>query len=360
MHFNKKDINYIINASEIPNDFVYSPLNKLICFNLLLISKIEFEEIEKWRIQILIFPNIILINNSKGCSKIFEIFSSKFHFKEVSYCKFIDSFPLNYHKKEVKFFNRKKNISFSDFNFSNYFVNSNKCHRTKSKLGNSIKIVKIPDYKINEQRNFFPNYLLYWIISLSIDKLTESSKWIGIESNCMNNLSISLSENERSDFFRRLLLNQNIIQSLKMENFNKYKFLEYFEQKTYFFDKLCKNDLNNSFKFLSDILFAKVKKVEYMLNKSQKIIDMARQNFSIISKYNSEQMKNKLKLISKVISIFTFLFLPITAFTSLLSVNFKITINECNDSYIPIFSILAFCFILIALHLICLFRMKLL
>ena len=97
-----------------------------------------------------------------------------------------------------------------------------------------------------------------------------------------------------------------------------------------------------------------------MLNKSQKIIDMARQNFSIISKYNSEQMKNKLKLISKVISIFTFLFLPITAFTSLLSVNFKITINECNDSYIPIFSILAFCFILIALHLICLFRMKLL
>jgi Mg2+ and Co2+ transporter CorA len=364
LNFKKKEIIDINKDASIENDYVFSPLKNLICFNLLLINYIDYEEVDKSGIQVYLYSNGILINNSKGLSHIFEILKTKYNFKEQSKSDFIEVIHFkkkfkekNSKRKSFHFFTKRTHtVSFKDnqkISNKNYI----RCS-TKKRSCKSIERPIITSY-LNEYSLFTPDDFLYWLISQSIDRTFDITFSLKHEVESIRTICFSLSENERPDFFKRLIYSQTFIKTLKIQNIAKLKFLLFLKEKVNLFNTITKNTYFkiSTFHLLIEILLAKIYRIDYFLIRIEKILIMVKENYCVISRSNTQQKKKKFEEISKVLTIFSVLCAPINAICTVAGTNFRTPFQEV-DNLIPFFSICGFLFIIIAIHVYILYSKK--
>jgi magnesium transporter len=307
-----------------------------------------------------------LINNSKGLSHVFEILKTKYNFKEQSKSDFVEviHFKKKFKEKNDKrrsfhfFTKRTHTVSFKDNQKKGSLNYIHPRSSTKEISCKSIERPIITSY-LNEYSLFTPDDFLYWLISQSIDRTLEITFSLKNEVESIRTICFSLSENERPDFFKRLIYSQTFIKTLKIQNIAKLKFLLFLKDRVNLFNTITKNTYFkiSTFHLLIEILLAKIYRIDYFLIRIEKILIMVKENYCVISRSNTQQKKKKFEEISKVLTIFSVLCAPINAICTVAGTNFRTPFQEV-DNLIPFFSICGFLFIIIAIHVYILYSKK--
>ena len=195
-----------------------------------------------------------------------------------------------------------------------------------------------------DRKNFSTDDLIYRILLISLEKLEEISEFLSNESYLLKNLYLELSEEEKDNFFKKILSIEVSLQLISQETLLRKRFLKYSKIKFKLFNKITKNlYFNKSFNFFCEIMISRLIQIELNLSKIKNLIQMIKENFNIIIFDNLEKDDNKLNLTMKILAIITAIFTPYQVITSIYGMNVKVPFgSDSNNNFIPFYTIIFF------------------
>ena len=328
----------------IQTDYVFSPINKLLFFNVGIIQEITGKQINKENLKTVIFNRGLILFSTNLNEILLSIFKEKFSFSYVedpddffikfannqdfcgnmidtiNFCRRIslEKYETNQFNRSTKKTNTVKNIEFINNNRSN----------SLSKIRNNFRLfktTKIEEYPIdsnNGGRNFSTDQLVYWILLLSMEKIEYAIKIVKEESNALKRMYMTISVNERKDFFRRLHTLETSVQMLNLETYGKHKMLKNCRVQFASYNKVTSNFyFKKNFSFFLEIIFARNSQAMVHIKKIKNMCKMIKENFQLIIENSHEKENNKRNHIMKVLAILTTIAAPFGMFNATLGMN---------------------------------------
>jgi hypothetical protein len=208
------------------------------------------------------------------------------------------------------------------------------------------------------QSNFSTDDLIYWILTLSLEKLEEVAESLSKEADSLKGIYLELSENERKDFFRRIHTMEVSLQLIYQETIIKKKFLKYSKNQFKQYNKLSHNFyFKNSFNFFIELMISKVTQLEITFEKLQNILRMIKENYSIIIEDNTEKQNVKLSSVMKVLAIITTVYAPFNIIPGIWGMNVKVPFMDAESLW-PFFGIMMFLICLMIAQLLVFKKLK--
>lgn len=232
----------------------------------------------------------------------------------------------------------KKKISFKEKNNS-YNSKRKDSGKLSKNLNNTNDSIAGSEYL--QVTNFSTDDLIYWILINSLEKLETFSNCLVEEANILKDMYIRISENERSDFFRRIHALEISTQVIFQEVIIKKKFLKYSKSQFKNYNKLSNNFyFKSSFNFFVELMISKVTQLEIVIDKLQGIVRMIKENYLITIEDNTHMQNIKLNMVMKVLAIITTIYAPFDIVAALFGMNVRVPFQD-SETLWPFFGILA-------------------
>lgn len=200
--------------------------------------------------------------------------------------------------------------------------------------------------------NFSTDDLIYWILINSLEKLEAFGNNLVEEAYLLKDMYMKISEDERSDFFRRIHSLEISTQVIFQEVVIKKKFLKYSKSQFKNYNKVSNNFyFKSSFNFFIELMISKVTQLEIVIDKLQSIVRMIKENYLITIEDNTHMQNIKLNMVMKVLAIITTIYAPFDIVAALFGMNVPIPF-EHSESLWPFFGIIGFLILIFIIQLV--------
>jgi Mg2+ and Co2+ transporter CorA len=200
--------------------------------------------------------------------------------------------------------------------------------------------------------NFSTDDLIYWILINSLEKLEAFGNNLVEEAYLLKDMYMKISEDERSDFFRRIHSLEISTQVIFQEVVIKKKFLKYSKSQFKNYNKVSNNFyFKSSFNFFIELMISKVTQLEIVIDKLQSIVRMIKENYLITIEDNTHMQNIKLNMVMKVLAIITTIYAPFDIVAALFGMNVPIPFQH-SESLWPFFGIIGFLILIFIIQMV--------
>ncbi len=267
---------------------------------------------------------------------------TKFYFEFVEKEVFLDSLSkvsegCNSKRESLK--NRKRSSSAFNLKASS---------RYKLNYYDSPYTISMIRAKSMNEKKFFSDKLIYWLLVSSLEKLEDFSDQVTKELTNLYQLYLDLPLKERKPFYKRLHSTEMDIEMIHEETKMKKKFIHFILAHGDRYNKLTYNYFfHNNFDLLLDLIMSKITQLEFSFERYECTINLIKDNFHIIVEDNENQGTITFNNTMKILTILTTLYTPLNIISGIMSMNVEVPFNYSEVKNFNAFFIIIFLVILI-------------
>ena len=359
----------MIKMFDVSTDFIFTPIEEMLIFNVCMIKQIEHDNIEKDQLKVILYKNGLFLFASCLQTTLMDIFEQKLDFEKMT--NDMEFFEKAFHQRnalELKL--ERLNISnlshIKGLRSHSIKFEKRKSNRIrKSLLKTFLNSLRVNDEELTENPNKAPfdiDMLIFYILEISNDKMQEAVNKLQNEAESIRSIYLNVSPKERKDFFNRVQSLEMTLKLMEKETFMKLSFQKKAKSKFERMKVLSNNRFFKSeFMFLLEVMSAQNEYVLASIQQIKKIIRMVRYNFSFMVKDSEEKEEHELNKILKILAIISFIYLPVSVMATLFGVNITVPYEtETEESLTPFFLIITTMFAVSVGSMIILFKFNLL